>query len=217
MNVSAVNCTPLKPQVSFGNNEDVSYAQVLNLTKGLNDEFVSSEEIKSPVAALASIGLAGLLAYAGGKGVGNILSKVSKGRIVTGFEGLLKGVSTKAKDFSGKLINQNPGKLNKVKNVAGNTIEKAEGFGRRVYNKLANSGLAENATAADKTKNAFLNAAGWAGVATVFPDICARDTDGDGVKDILQKSQNACTGTETRFDRYLHDASLIAELVANFT
>ena len=117
MNVSAVNCTPLKPQVSFGNNEDVSYAQVLNLTKGLNDEFVSSEEIKSPVAALASIGLAGLLAYAGGKGVGNILSKVSKGRIVTGFEGLLKGVSTKAKDFSGKLINQNPGKLNKVKNV----------------------------------------------------------------------------------------------------
>ena len=218
MDVSAVNCTPIKPQGSFGNDEDTNYAQVLRITKDLNDEFVHSDEIKKPLAAMASIGLAGLLAFAGGKKIGSIISSLSKNRLPQAFEGALKNGSKAVKDTAAKLVKENPStKLEKAKNIAGKVIGKTEELARKGYKKLAYAGIPNEATAADKATSAFKNIAGWAGVATIFPGICSRDTDDDGVNDILQKGQNAYTGTETKFNKYMHNTSVLADLVETLT
>ena len=75
MNVSAVNCTPIKPQVSFGNDLDSNYNQIINKTQELNDELIHSDQIKKPLAVAGSLGLAALAAFVTGQKIASPFAK----------------------------------------------------------------------------------------------------------------------------------------------
>lgn len=215
MNVSAINCTPIKPQTPSFNGGFVDksddYDRVVEVTSRINDEFVESDSIKKPVAAAASIGLAGLLAFASGKKLATFASTYLKKAPQT-LETALKTGSKAVKNASKTLINENPDKLSKAKNIAGKAIEGAENIARKGYKKLAYAGISEEVVNPERATKAFQNIGGWLGLATVFPAICGRDANNDGVSDILQRGQNAYTGTKGTFDRAFENTSKIAEL-----
>ena len=64
MSIPAVNCTTIKPQVSFGN-ADSDEERLYNYSKvaeEVNDNHRNSQNVKKPVAAAVSVVLAGLIA-----------------------------------------------------------------------------------------------------------------------------------------------------------
>ena len=72
MSISSINCTPIKPQVSFGENEEAQYRQLAAQTMALNDSFTPKQADgeatkKSPLGTMASLATAVLVTYAGGK------------------------------------------------------------------------------------------------------------------------------------------------------
>ena len=210
MSISAINCTPIKPQVSFGNtltDEDGKYVAVRKLTDELNDSLVKSEDIKKPVAVVASVALAGLAAFASGKKLASLVIN-DNSKIPELFEKGLKKGADSMKKMAANLSKENPAtKLDKAKNLAGRVIGAVESTGRKAYSKIAAKGAA----------SAFTNTAGVAAAATVIPAVCSRDTDSDGVSDIMQKGTNAYTGTTTKFDSIIDTAtklSAIAEVLA---
>ena len=77
MNVSAINCSPIKPQVSFGAPEGVDEAnKVLTLSKELSDTFKKEDsegnQIKNPLHTAVSVLTAGMAMFALGKGIGKL-------------------------------------------------------------------------------------------------------------------------------------------------
>lgn len=211
MNISAINCTPIKPQASFKGLQDADYDKVLLLTSKVNDEFVPSDDVKSPAAALLSIGLAGLLAFASGKKIGSLISRCAK----KAPDMLDKAVQNSGKVVDAaktKLTSNTSGKLGKVRELSADLIGKVQGAVSKGYNKIANFGLKEGADIATQKANAFNNVIGCASLATVLPTIFAKDSNDDGVSDILQRGQNAYTGTKSKIDGMYHKATVLSEL-----
>ena len=68
-----------------------------------------------------------------------------------------------------------------------------------------------------KQAKAFANIGGIVGLATMFPSILSKDNDGNGVKDILQKGQNAYTGTKTRINNFSDKVGIIGNLINLYT
>ena len=207
MNISAVNCTPIKPEVSFGKSDDYEYTKLRELTTQLNDEFVESDDIKKPVSVIASVGLAAILAFASGKKIASLVKKAVP-KAPESIEKALKSISNSLKSASSKLSVEEPiSKLDKTKNLSSELIRQINDKCSKLYGKFAKNGA----------DSAFSNAVGIAAAASVVPTICSRDNDGDGVSDIMQKGTNAYTGTKTRFDKVLSQTSIltdIAELLA---
>ena len=196
MSISAINCTPIKPNVSFNGKDDDNYALLSEKTEQV-DEFIQSHEIKTPIAAAASVVLAAILAFASGKRIGALISsKFAKNAPEVMDKAIAKGSKyvNSAKD---KLLNASGGNIAKVKNFAGKVIGKASELGSKGYAKLQTIGLPKDATVAQMKANGFNNIAGCAALATVFPSVISRDSNHDGVSDILEKGQNAYTGQTT--------------------
>jgi len=205
MSISAVNCTPIKPQVSFGKDDysDREFMALQKLTDDLNDTFVNSDDIKKPAAIAASIALAGVVAFVSGQKIASVVTRVAPKLPETIQGGLRKGANF-VKNQAVKLQSEAPStKLDKAKNVAGKAIGKAECVARDLYKKVATGDAVST----------FKNAVGLGAVATVVPTVCSKDNDGDGVSDIMQKGTNAYTGTKTRFGAILENTSKFAELV----
>lgn len=211
MKVSAVSCTPIKPQASFGHDDTADYELVKAQTQEV-DKFVNSAQIKKPVAAVASIALAAVMAYAGGAKIGNVISRITKGKVPEAVVGFVKKGADKVQDTAANIIANadKTTKLGKIKNLAGKAMGGAEKYARKGFKKLAKEG------SANPTK-AFETMLGLGSVATVFPGVITRDKDGDGVSDILQRGQNAYTGTQTRMDNALEKVGFIADLVDSLT
>ncbi len=231
MNVSAISATPIKPQ-SFGKVEDDPiYTRVLETTDELNDKYVNSSSLKKPLAAALSIALAGAVAFVSGKRIASVVEHVFKkapavveaglkkgAKAVSGAATSLKGISPDKTILSensklagkklGKLINKI--KIGKAGNFAGNVLDKVQEFGKKVYNRIATQGLKEGG---NKAANAFENLFGIGAVSTILPGLLKRDTNGDGVSDILQRSQNVYTGTQTRFAGAVDKASTFADII----
>lgn len=211
MNISAIECTPIKPQASFKGLQDADYDRVLTVTSKVNDEFVHSDDVKSPAAALVSVGLAGLLAFASGKRLGAIISKFAK----KAPDMMDKAVQNSGKFVDAaktKLASNTNGKLGKVREVSADLLAKVQGAASSGYQKVANFGLKESADIAAQKANAFNNVIGCASLATVLPTILSKDSNDDGVSDILQKSQNAYTGTRTKMNGIFEKANVLTEL-----
>lgn len=211
MNISAVNCTPIKPQASFKGENEFDYDKILAATTKVNDEFVNSEDVKSPLAAAISLGIAGVLAFASGKQLGSLFSKFVKKA-----PDYLDDVVAKSGKYVNiakeKLATTNTGKVAKVRNLASKGLGFVQSKASTAYEKIANFGLHEGADIVAKKANAFNNVAGCIGLASVFPTVLKRDTNEDGVSDILQKSHNAYTGTKTKMDGVFEKAGVLAEL-----
>ena len=232
MNISAVSCSPIKPKASFGQVEDkTNYEQVTKVTEAMNDELVQSKNIKKPLAAALSIGLAVALAYASGKRIAGIVSHIFKkapetlesffkkgAQLTEGLAGKLKTVNPDKKivgegsKLAGKKLGNllNKVKIGKIENTVGSLLEKAEGTAKKVYKKIAYAGLQEGG---NKAAKAMENIFGWGAVGTVVPTVLKKDANEDGVSDILQRGQNAYTGTQSKFAGAIDKANGLADLV----
>lgn len=214
--MASVNCTPIKPQVSFGCEECNSRNYIENIDRV--DEFqkthVKSDDIKSPLAIGISVAASAAGIYAVGKGSGAVFSKIFKSAPQK-LEGALKKgsqmVQNKAKSLSSADVT--PGKLKKAKEITGKVLAKTEELARNGYKKIAYSGIPKDVANPERANRAFQNAAGAAAVASVVPQILKKDSNDDGVKDIVQKSQNAYTGAKSS----LADISALGEIVSALT
>ena len=229
MNISAVNCTPIKPQ-TFGNIISDEYQKLCKLedfSDGVIDEFVASEQqdkktnIKKPLAAAASVGLAGLLAFASGRLAANKIAEVLKSAHVDlpgVMDNSLRKVSGKMKDTASKLLSENPAtKSAKAKNVLSKVISTTENVAKKGYKKIAYSRVLAEDTAEVIKSKAFANMGGALGVATILPTVCSKDNDENGVADILQIGQNAYTGTKTKMSDMLNNVGKLSDLVSILT
>lgn len=234
MNVSAINCTPIKPQVSFGKkpkktddkkpqnptldvDDEEKLEKVSDFADAINNEVVNSSSVKKPVAAVVSVLLAGLIAYAGGKRIAQIAINGGEKLHLNLPEMLdksLRKASVSVANVANSLKKENPvTKFDKFKNIIGSSIQHGENIAKTLYKKVAYSGVAENATVAVKQSKAFANLGGIAGIATAFPAVAAKDSNDDGVSDILQRGQNAYTGAKTKMGQVMEKAGKLSELV----
>lgn len=208
MAVPAVNCSPIKPQTSFGKANGENYNEVVKLTDSLNDDFVNSSQIKKPVAAAASIALAALVAYVGGSKIASVITKVAP-KAPEVFTSNIDKVGNTVSKVAKNLQKEAPGKLGKVKNFAGKALSKAGTVVKKGYDKIG--GNIENV--AEKSNTVFQNVFGVGAMATILPGLFSKDCDQNGVSDILEKGQNAYTGTKTGVAGALEKTSQFAELI----
>ena len=108
-------------------------------------------------------------------------------------------------------------KTQKIKNKIADVVDFVVDFAKNIYKKIAYSNIPADVVGAEKAEQAFENVAGAVSVATVVPEVLSRDADGDGVRDILQKSQNAYTRSEERFGHLTQDISTFGEIVKSLT
>ncbi len=218
MNVSAVECTPIKPQVSFGeSDEEHKLHNYEKFADEVSDEFVNSSNVKKPVSAAISILLAGMLAFATGKVLAQkvaVIAEKFKLNLPEMFDKFLKTISKKATEIAGKLENKNPATaFDKFKNLAGKAIAGGEKTARELYKKVAYGGPEIAEDVAVKQAQAFANLGGMVGIATAFPSVVSKDSNDDGVADILQRGQNAYTGAKTKMGQLMEKAGKFSELV----
>jgi|GEM_PF-6030257 len=214
MNVSAVNCTPIRPKASsFGSYERDRYDEVNNLTERLNDKIVKADDLKNPIAVGASIALAMLVSYGGAKGAVSLISKKLPAAGVYIESGLKKAAGA-LKSGADSLIKSAPdSKFSKIKIRTGKILGGAENFVRSAYKKIAYSGIPKEAVNPERAGIAFANAAGAASALGSAAVICTADRDGDGVKDIMQKSQNVYTGAKTKYGNAMDTIGLFSEII----
>lgn len=186
MSISAVNCTPIKPQTSFGSREIVpgeyEAKKVLELSKQLNDSFGnkynSDGELitnKNHVQTFISVLGACATMFALGKGAGKGVVALAKKVPASAKQGILDA-SKKAADLVSEKAAKLP-KNPKISSALSNTV-----------------GKAFNSVRAAVTKNpekSFTTAAGVIAASTLVPAIATADGNNDGVADIAQNNINA--------------------------
>lgn len=248
MNISAIKCTPIKPQVSFRSDESKFDAQALHdMASDLNEKAVDSKDIKKPLAIVASLAALAGIAYGGGKkvaaGANVIYEKVAaaakpavkeaaddvaeaarKANLGVVIEDGLKKASSIAANGISKLrtvpvgeVTVHASKKDMIRNTVADVLEKGLNVAKTAYKKVAYSGIPANADATAKAQAAFENVAGAIGLATVVPEIISRDADGDGVKDIVQKSQNAYTSTEDKVKNATENMGTVTNILQMLT
>lgn len=189
MNVSAINCSPIKPQVSFGAPEGVDEAnKVLTLSKELSDTFKKEDsegnQIKNPLHTALSVLTAGMAMFALGKGIGKLgwkgLDK-AKSAITPEKMQVVKDKVHVAKDF----VSKQTAKLPKNEKVAT--------FFNKTVGKAANAVKTSVAKAVEKNgaEKVFTTAAGVVAASTLVPKVATADANGDGIADIAQSKVNA--------------------------
>lgn len=241
MNISAVNSTPIKPQVAF-KQIDVNHQKLHDMAAELDEQKVDSKDIKRPIAVIASLAALAGIAYGGGKKIATgasviyekaaALSKNSvddaataakKANLGVVIEDGLKKASHVATKGISKIRTVNPDEITVltkkdfIRNKVADGLDKSLGFAKNTYKKLAYSGISSEVVGADRAQKAFENVAGIVGLATVVPEIATRDANDDGIKDIMQKSQNAYTSTANKVDAYSKDLSAVEEMIQLFT
>lgn len=246
MNISAVNCTPIKPQVSFGYNSDVNerdncsfnpedldmdsyqdnFEKIQTFTDRVNQDYIKrlsakASNIKKPIFAAASVGLAALFAFASGKLAASKLAELSKSLKIdlpNVVDNSLRNTSKKMKDVSTALFKENPvTKFDKLRNGASKLVYGAEELAKKGYKRIAYSRVTPNDTAEIIKDKAFANLGGLLGLSTILPRVCSKDNNTNGVSDILEIGQNAYTGTKTKMTDVLKEVNNIGNLVTLLT
>lgn len=187
MSISAINCTPIKPQASFGSAQGVDEAQkVLELSRQLNDSFTCSncsngdfdnEKVtnKHPLQTAISVLGACATMFALGKGAGKGVVALAKKVPASAKENIL---NTGKKAVSA--ISEQAAKLpknEKVSTILSNTVGKAFNSAKAVVMK--------------NPEKSFTTAAGVLAASTLVPAITTADGNKDGVADIAQNNINA--------------------------
>lgn len=172
MKVSAINCTPIKPNVNFGNGKiESDYSQVVEQTNALRDSFIPEENEegkKSVVGTALSLATAGIVMYAGGKFAASKLAEVFPTAAQKLSDGLVKAADSKV---VGKVSDFLASKNGKVAEKA------SELFNKAVVNV--------------KKPDALKNIAGATALAIGLEKIATVDGNKDGINDITQKHVNA--------------------------
>lgn len=187
MSISAINCTPIKPQASFGSAQGVDEAQkVLELSKQLNDSFASGtrcngdcdeEKVtnKNPIQTTISVLGACATMFALGKGAGKGVVALAKKVPASAKENILN-TGKKAVSVISEQVAKLP-KNEKVSTILSNTVGKAFNRAKDVVMK--------------NPEKSFTTAAGVLAASTLVPAITTADGNKDGVADIAQNNINA--------------------------
>lgn len=237
MSISAVSCTPLKPKVSFGKDDetvDLSKYKIthedyfdkksdLNINtdniiemlakylNGFQEKKVDSNDIKHPFYIAASAALAGFAAYKGGKGFASLASSKFPNAGVK-LENGLKSISKAAIKSSSNLSNS----ASKFKKYAGSAIGHIENGLRKAYKGIAYSNIPADKVNPERASIAMSKTAGALSAAGALYAVLNRDSNGDGVKDIMQKSQNVYTGFQTKKETANDIIGLFSEIAQIF-
>lgn len=245
MNISAVNCTPIKPQVAF-KEQKVDYEKLHTLATDLDNQSVNPHDVKKPIAVLLSLAALAGVSYAGGvkaaKGASILYEKISN--VISKFKGEVaegtKEVAQKAQlgeviesglkklysiaDFGIEKLRTVPSeevtvltKKQMNRNAIPSLLKSGLEFAKNIYKKVAYGLIPKGVDGAERAQKAFENVAGAVGLATVFPAIARRDADGDGVKDIMQKSQNAYTAKAEQSREIISNMGLIGDVIESLT
>lgn len=205
MNISAINCTPIKPQASFGSEvRDVADAQrVLNLSKELNDSFQKDPDHKSPVQTAVSV--AGALAAT------FVLGKLTAGKILEVCPNLLTKTAAGAKKAAGTIKNiKVPDKFSNLgKKVAENpALEKVSSKFTKFTGKAVESAKAfVQKNGAEKT---FKTGMGVASMLALGSQVINVDGNKDGIADIAQNNVNA-------YSNAMKDLGVFSEILGVFS
>ena len=219
MAISAINCTPIKPQVAFGNSAQEQFDEINDISDKINDKIVNSDDIKKPVAVAASVALAGLTSWAGARALTSAVTSKFLPKAGVYVETGLKTAANAVKSGADKFAQVTPEKklsLATVKKYTGKAVASIEEGARNIYKKVAYSGIDEKVVNPERANKALANAAG-AGAATItVADICTKDSNGDGITDIMQKSQNAYTGAKTQYGNAFETVGVLSEIAQMF-
>ena len=199
MNISAVNCTPIKPQTSFGmatQETDDQYEKIVLAAQQLEDAFVPTQEEntkKSKLGILASVATAALVTYMGGKLAATKANEIFP-KLAPAMENGLKKASGFIQEKAGKLAEKD----GKAASNLGKIAQKAEEGARNIYKTKLDKG--------EGAVNAMKNLAGTAALMFGLPKIVTVDGNNDGISDITQKNANAYKST-------INNLGVVSELV----
>ena len=219
MNVSAINCTPIKPKVSFGNS-DTDYNKVAKQAEAIRDEYASSDRLKSPVGVVASVAACGLKAFASGAVLASLFCGLAKGA-PTKLQGALKKGSQGIRNFAAGL-GDDAAKHAKIKKPIGKAISKVEEVARNAYKKVINPNTkAITADMADDVVNAIhaqnnralQKMAGIATAAAVLPAATTVSNDGDNIPDMMQRIETGAGKVVGATDKAAGDIVALTQLV----
>ena len=192
MSISAINCTPIKPQASFGkaendNNESkktVDFSDVERLYDDARkyDEFAKSSKSglkrKSFTKTLTSIGVALAATYIGGIFLANrtlnMFPKAS-GKILNGLKVVGNGLLNKTEQLANNEGHKN---IAKVARKANDILAKLK---TKAVETIKNEGA----------DSLIQKAAGVAFIAELAPKVVTADGNNDGIADIAQEGINA--------------------------
>lgn len=192
MAVSAINNLGVNNRVSFKNEEPEKKDDVQKRhSYNFRNHFVNSKDIKEPVVVAGTLVGAALLSYLSVQCIATgILSRFAP-NLSTKVETGLRNTANKVKENSQKWAETKPeGVVSKMKYYTGKAVGKVEAGARKLYKGIAYIGLPETMQGKERTCNAFGNIAGTAAFGITLNQLCTKDSDGDGIKDILQKSKN---------------------------
>lgn len=210
MSISAINCSPIKPQVSFGSASGVDEANtVLQLSRELNDSFKKGDnpEIKSPVQTTAAVIGAGLTMFALGKGAAKGITKVVKAIPKDAVSGIIpEFVKKDAVKVANDVANTVKDKLNKlpkgkVYNVLDSTVGNTGRYIKRVATEVINKNGLEKTLA---------NASGLVAATTLAPAIVSADANDNGIADIAEKNINAYSSAVSQAEKIATMVSILA-------
>ncbi len=198
MNINSVGNYSQVQKVSFGNGEDVDYKKALELAKKMNSDYVPTEDIKTPQQVVASVGFAGVKTFLNAATTTVVIDKIFKGKISNG---IAKGIT----GLSDKMLN--------ASNILKTDAVSVKAKGKNVISKL----LSKTAEQIKKSKMSLPIAVGIGAIIALVPSICSRDNNGDGVKDIAQKSQSAYETFEKKTSGLVHEATDVAQFLQIFS
>lgn len=177
MNISAINCTPIKPQAqtSFKSDRTLTQEDCLDLIKQIGDD--SMPDKKGKVATLISIATAVAVTFIGAKFVAAKafdLFPTAPDKIYNG----LKKVANKAKAKFGEFATSDK----PLKKFVGEKGGKVENEARNLFKKIKGD---------KEPKEALKTLFGLGSMATVAPKVATVDGNEDGTPDIAQSKVNA--------------------------
>lgn len=219
MNISATGCTPIKPQASFGQQKDPSLETVVSKTDKINQSLVNSNDLKGPLAVVASVALAAVVTYTSGRKVADVISSLTGKKAGTAVMGALDKGSKAIAGGAEKLVsNELKGKSGKAVKTLGNVLKTTNETVSKNFKRFAYMGTSGIEDAATKNAKALSNLVGAGTVVGMLPALCKRDGDGNNVADIAEKGQNVYTGTAYERSKRIAEESVqklgvVADLV----
>lgn len=165
-------------------------------------QLVDSEDMKGPVAAVASVGYAGVKSFAKGAATALLADKLFNNKPSELFKQGLKKGSELAENASVKLLTSEGKKISKFANIAGEAIDKTNGALKQAYKTISKNSA---------TKGLAIVGGALTALALV-PGLLKKDSNEDGVADIMQKSQNVYAQNTQKLDKFQEKMGVAAEL-----
>lgn len=179
MNISAINCTPIKPQAqtSFKSDRTLTQEDCLDLIKQIGDD--SMPEKKGKIATLISIATAVAVTFFGAKFLANKAFEILPKDAASKIYGAMRNGANKTKAKLGEFAASD----SSFKKFVGEKGGKVEDGARKVFNKIKGD--------KDDPKEILKTLFGLGSMVTVAPKVATVDGNEDGTPDIAQSKVNA--------------------------